>query len=460
MGFYLTISLATLIIVLLTIRIWQKTHCVAFVLGIAFMYYWSLWGAWAVIWSGGELDTYLYYKMFPVALDRDYFAALVLYATFIITVQLTVLWRAKPVAVKPETRLVPISHIKIICVAAVAGVLGYLLVRDSVSLGLALAGSAYKTVRDSPGYTVYELLLNFSMFPSSIGLAVWLCGKDAKYLVGKSSIIALTGYAGVIGGQLLLCMMVGNRGEIVVCFVVMGLFYLANARHPRMLLLSLLALTGGATLSIVKMMRDHTLGSGGDLQSMVWEGLKTFFASTETLSAHFSLYGVLHKHVPLTGGTSFVSLFCSVIPRGVWPGRPDPIYTYYVGSVGALEGQGYTIHHGTGWYLNFGVPGLVLGAALLGLLWVELYNRFEKAWRRQGISHLYSVIGFWMLTAGLPAVLRDGPEVYKQIVFEYSLGPLLVLTFAASTVIIRKNRPSLAIARGVRSHSRALSLSQ
>ena len=49
-------------------------------------------------------------------------------------------------------------------------------------------------------------------------------------------------------------------------------------------------------------------------------------------------------------------------------------YQYYATGVGAREGQGYSIHHATGWYLNFGVAGVVMGAILLGRLWAGLYN--------------------------------------------------------------------------------------
>lgn len=459
MGFYVTLTLATLVIATLTIRIWRKTHSVAFVVGTVFMYYWSLYGAWTVVWSGGELDNYLIHKMFPVNLDGDYFLALVLYTLFVVVIQLTVLWRAKPVKAKVLAAPLFISHYKILVASGISALLGYLLVRDSISIGVSLAGSGYGTIRNAPFFTLYQILLNFSMLPLSISLAVFFCGKDAKYLAGKSTLLGFFGYAVILGVQLLFCILVGNRSEVMVCFVAMGLFYLSNAKQPRQTLVAVLGVIAVATLTAVKMWRDRTfleIGTGG-LGAVFTEFSQNFAGGTESLSAHFSMYGVLHKHVPLTGGLSFVSLICSLIPRAFWPDRPDPIYFYYVRSVGAVEGQGYTIHHGTAWYLNFGTAGVLLGAFLLGLLWVELYNRFERSWYHQGVSRLYSIIGFWIFTAAIPAVLRDGPETYKAIVIDFSLVPLTMLVFASSTLVLRQSRPSLVLARSLRPARQAIS---
>ncbi len=463
MGFYLTISLATIVVILLTIRIWVKTHSVAFLAGIVFLYYWSLYGAWAVIWSGGELDNYLMHKLFAIALDADYFHALVLYTIFVVTIQLTILWRARPVALKSLPPALQISHYRIIVVSALAAGFAYLLVRDTISFGTAMTGAGYKAIREAPLFTLYQLFLNLAMLPLSLGMAVYFCGKEAKYLVGRSTVLAFFGYAVVLGGQLLFCMIVGNRSEVMICFVAMGLFYLANAKRPRKALVVALGAVGAAALTMVKMWRDHTFVglSMNSLGPAMKEFIGNFAGSTEALSAHFSLYGVLHKNIPITGGQSFVSLVCSVIPRAFWPDRPDPVYTYYARSVGAMEGQGYTIHHATAWYLNFGTAGLVLGAIALGVLWTELYNRFERAHTRPaGLSRLYASIGFWTLTAALPAILRDGPETLKSIVIDYSLVPLMMLVFASSTLVLRGNRPSVVLARPLRPGRHAVSVTR
>ena len=89
----------------------------------------------------------------------------------------------------------------------------------------------------------------------------------------------------------------------------------------------------------------------------------------EAYAAHFSMYGVLSRNVEPKFAYSLYSLALSAIPRIVWPDRPRDIYLYYSESVGTVQNQGYSLHHATGWYLNFGYLGVALGAVVMGLVW-------------------------------------------------------------------------------------------
>ena len=123
----------------------------------------------------------------------------------------------------------------------------------------------------------------------------------------------------------------------------------------------------------------------------LWEGIDWWEAvqwvpeiraSNEAFGAHLSLYGVLYFHSPLTYGSSLNSLLASVVPRIFWPDRPDDIYSHYAATVGIAEGvgeQGFSIHHATGWYLNFGLPGLLLGAVMWGWVWSRCFNAYVFA---------------------------------------------------------------------------------
>ncbi len=82
----------------------------------------------------------------------------------------------------------------------------------------------------------------------------------------------------------------------------------------------------------------------------------------------FPLYGVLADEAEPRFGYSLYSLACSVVSRAVlWPDRPADIYNYYADSVGAIQNQGYSVHHATGWYLNFGYRGRGAGRRCDGL---------------------------------------------------------------------------------------------
>ena len=98
------------------------------------------------------------------------------------------------------------------------------------------------------------------------------------------------------------------------------------------------------------------------------------------------MYGVLAGNVEPRFGYSLYSLVCSVIPRVLWPDRPRDIYLYYSESVGAIQNQGYSLHHATGWYLNFGYAGVALGALVMGLVWAYCLNAHRRGRARDCCS--------------------------------------------------------------------------
>src|SRR5579864_3301144 len=74
MEFYIVLGVATLLIGVLTLLISLKTKTIAFAMGAAFLYYWTLFGAFSVLQQkfGDSQERpfdYLFYKMFPVYLD-------------------------------------------------------------------------------------------------------------------------------------------------------------------------------------------------------------------------------------------------------------------------------------------------------------------------------------------------------------------------------------------------------
>ena len=159
-------------------------------------------------------------------------------------------------------------------------------------------------------------------------------------------------------------------------------------------------------------------------------------SSNEAYGAHFSMYGVLAGDVEPRFGYSLYSLACSVIPRVLWPDRPRDIYLYYSESVGAIQNQGYSLHHATGWYLNFGYLGVALGAVVMGLVWAYCLN----AHRRAGSGHLFrlfATVAPWLFVACLPPLIRAGPEGYKGFLIEGVMIPVGVLAFACRPKKIR-----------------------
>jgi hypothetical protein len=156
------------------------------------------------------------------------------------------------------------------------------------------------------------------------------------------------------------------------------------------------------------------------------------------------MYGVLSRNVEPQFGYSVYSLLCSVIPRILWPDRPNDIYLYYSESVGTVQNQGYSLHHATGWYLNFGVLGVLLGGVVMGLVWAMCINARRKIRGLSGLAfRLFAIVAPWFFAACLPPMLRAGPEAYKGLVIEGALIPVGVLILACRPKRARKKRTCL-----------------
>jgi len=457
MSYYAVLSVASILILLGAVLIWRKTKTIAFPLGIAMLYYWSLFGGWFLTLDlrGGDSGMryqYLFYRILPVHLDSEYLWTLILYAIFILTIELTVLYFLKrPRKVAAGRAPIRISHFKILVIALVAGLAGFALVRDSMGRAAELRMSPYELGRNdgevAPVLAVYQLLDRAALVALSTGLAIFLSGSKARYIAGKRTPTGLVGYLLLLAGMYWLNLEMGNRNAMVVAAIGAGLFYLANTIRPSALVFVACLVLGIAAVGIVGLTRGNVFGA---IDSMGWwttikNAILDNQFSNEPFAAHMSLYGCLSRRIPVTYGSSFAFLAMSVIPVIFGVQRPPDIYQYYGHNVGALEGQGYTIHHAAGWYLNFGAPGVLVGAVILGWLWAILFNKFcashEQAgyWRR-----LFAILAFWSFTAFIPDLVRAGPEAYKSVIGECLLMPTLIFGIAGIKLVLERNRPVLA----------------
>jgi hypothetical protein len=457
MIYYTVLGVASFLFLVLGLAIWANSKSIAFVVGLAFAYYWTLWGGWFIVYdlnggNSGLLYDYLYYKAFPVHLDSDYFWALVLYSTFILFIEIALLFSMRCNIPQLPVRPIRISHSKMLFIAVVSGILSFWIVKDTLSTAASLELMAYHFVYQDTSisrlFTLHQILNRICLFTTTMGLAISFSGPTAKYIVGHGKSTHRALYLIVLSGIFFMNLRLGFRHYMVVSFLTSTLFYLVNARRLKtitlvvawstvLLAVGIVGLTRGASLS-------ETVRGMGSISKAAVAPLGTYVVSNEPFAAHISMYGILHKNIALTYGSSVIAFLTSAIPRGLWLNRPEEIYAYYAFQVGAAEGQGYTIHHATGWYLNFGTLGVAIGALLLGWIWGTLWTRFQQVARvRSYWGRIFRVIAFWSFTASISLVLRSGPEVYKTVLVEVFLIPTLILGVAGSRLVLQFNRPRL-----------------
>jgi hypothetical protein len=440
MEYYALLTAATIIIAVLAAVLYRRSHDLGTLVGTVAMYYWSLYGAWFVVMDklgghSGKAYHYLEVKMFPVALDGDYLLTIALYAVFIISLQLTMLALA-PHRKQPELPRVRLRHGPIIIVTALAGIVSYFLMRDQLATARALNTSAYWYTRSHPNewFTLHQVLNRVSMLPAAIGLAMLQTGARNRYFVNVRTSYTAWGYAVVLAGMAAFTFTLGNKNEVLTALLAGVLAYVGSQFRPNWGKVAVAMFIGAWFLFSIDYFRGFALGDLSNAISREEQATEvgrvgTFVASSnEAYAAHFSLYGVLSRNVEPKFGYSLYALALSAVPKILWPDRPRDIYYYYSESVGAMQGQGYSVHHATGWYLNFGYIGVVLGAMLLGMTWSFCVNARYRIRQRTSLSfRLFAISSPWFFAAALPPMLRSGPEGYKAIVLEVVCIPVAML---------------------------------
>jgi hypothetical protein len=447
MEYFALLVIATTMIVVLAAALYGKRRDMGTLVGIAALYYWSLFGAWNIVIDktggfSGKNYGYLEGKLFAIALDQDYLIALSLYAGFIVLVELTLLLVVSPLKVDRAAAPLLLRHGPILLMGLGAGVASFLLVADKLGAAWVLNTSAYVYTRSQTDewFTLHQVLNRVALIPPAVGLAVLAAGKRSSVLVSVRRRYTLPLYLLLLTGMLAFTFILGNKNEVLAALVAGVLAYLGLVRKPNWIRTGLVVAGGLWFLYAIDFFRAVPLaGLEGAVSGRAKEatGLARFLTSSnEAYGAHFSLYGVLAGGVEPRFGYSLYSLGCSVIPRVLWPDRPQDIYLYYSESVGAIQNQGYSLHHATGWYLNFGYPGVALGAVVMGLIWAYCLN----AYRHPGSGHvfrLFATVAPWLFVACLPPLIRAGPEGYKGFLIEGVLIPVGVLAFACRPQKIR-----------------------
>jgi hypothetical protein len=437
MEYFALLVIATTVIVVLAAALYRKRRDAGTLVGIAALYYWSLFGAWFIVIDktggfSGKNYQYLEGKLFSIALDRDYLIALGLYAGFIILVELTLLVVVRPLKQDRSAAPLLLRHGPILWIGLAAGAGSFLLVADKLGAAWTLNASAYIYTRSETDawFTLHQVLNRVALIPPAIGLAVLAAGQRSRGLVSIRQRYTLPAYLALLAGMIAFTFILGNKNEVLAALVAGVLAYLGLVRKPNWIRAGPVLAGGLWLLYAIDFFRSVPLAGLGDaVRGRAGEatGVARFLTSSnEAYGAHFSMYGVLAGNVEPRFGYSLYSLACSVIPRVLWPDRPRDIYLYYSQSVGAIQNQGYSLHHATGWYLNFGYAGVALGAMVMGLVWAYCLNAHRRT-RPGYLFRLFATVAPWLFVACLPPLIRAGPEGYKGFLIEGVLIPVGVL---------------------------------
>lgn len=439
---YLLLAAVTALLLVLVWLIWLRTRSLGFVLGISLLYYWSLFGAWGLISDLGHAGEarryqYLFAKMFGVDLDSDYVLALAYYGVFLIAIAGTVLLLTGRRQAAEGATAIRLSHGRLIASGFTCLFAAVWLIRGQLFEAVALGYSGYDVTAAggavSPLFSLHQAFNTFAILPVAVGIPVLLTAENGKFMVARRTVPVTIAYVVLVAVLFLYGMVMGNKAELFFGAIAGVVLYSLNALRPRwgrLVLAGLLAIASIGVIDYARTLAVSEMTTGLDARHVA-EAVGDVARSNEAYAAHFSMYGVLHYKVPLTWGTSVVSLVASAVPRAFWADRPGTVYDHYSSYLGMTEGQGYTLHHAAGWYLNFGLAGILIGGMVLGGVWGGLYRGLRGSNRQWYALHpAYVAVAFAFFTGGLPNLVRVGLEGYKTVIAFGILFPMLMLVWA------------------------------
>jgi hypothetical protein len=466
MNIFIILTVATLIVAWLQLLIHKKSKNILLLLPTLFIYYWTIAGAWFITFdqlTGNSLANigvhyYDYFdKLFPIELNGDYLKSVIFFFIFLISYQIALLFFLNKNIYKPLlNNKISISHKTLIFLSLGFALLSFIFIKQQMEEALGNHESFYIYLNHHGGryFSLYQICKSCALFTAYSGVVIYLCGSDANFFCGNKLRFGLLIYFLLMFIVIFYTLVIGSRHDILFASM-FGLFlYFYNARKIDFEKVFVIFISMVLSIFMIELTRGIPLidfsslnsGSSDVRKEIHLSWAQTFLSllfSNEIFAGHMSMYGSLHYNIPLTYGSSFNHLLHSFIPRLIMPQRPDDIYHHYI-SIAKNPGiQGFTINHATGWYLNFGIAGVVAGGALLGLAVAYAKNIFYSDTKsKNAFVRCIQLTAFISIVAFIPVIIRTGPEGYKGLIMEGIFIPAFLLWISqAGFLRIKPSKP-------------------
>jgi len=225
---------------------------------------------------------------------------------------------------------------------------------------------------------------------------------------------------------LCLHLMVSGRAGLLAFVVSMVFLYHLRVRNISLGGFGVLCAAAITYAYVIRTWR-HVVGTLGQAQGNdLWsalsvQGLYSFLNSTDLSDIRFFVLisDVYGQSLPLKYGTTLLRVFSQLVPRSLWPTKPVDLGV----EIGELYGAGPLTGSPPGFfaemYMNFGVLGVLIGSALLGVALALLYQRWMCRHSEPASTALYAIF--------LPSVLLLPSATFANVV--------ITLTFSVAGTI-------------------------
>jgi hypothetical protein len=310
--------------------------------------------------------------------------------------------------------------------------------QDALTTDRSLYSVARPELEEGGTFVLYQVSMELALTGVFLGLVSQIGGNKGWLIVANRNRAIFAGNIVLLTVLFVYAVVAGSKGVMFSTAIFAFMLHLANTPRPRYLSTGIAAVTGMYIIISIDVLRYYSptqlLGLGA-IPPQLDDLTDSLTKSNEAFGAHFSMYGVLSYDVQPTYGLGVESLLRSLLPKfAQLVDRGSDLYQYYIDKVGGATAQGFSIHYATGWYLDFGIPGIAFGSILLGGALALLYNvRHPKIMPRALLTRSLIVAVPAAFTANFPYLLRSpGIESVKGMFIDSVALPTILLFVAAS----------------------------
>lgn len=244
----------------------------------------------------------------------------------------------------------------------------------------------------------------------------------------------------------------GSRSSLILLLLApIAYCYIKRHSAPRIRTLVIVAAFLVFAFAIIQVARtDVRLGMGIDLSGYTLESIFTpYLNEVETYKLYYALYNVFPEKMDyLMGEQMFGQTLTMLIPRTIWPDKPEAIiYTIVYLALGleaVLRGNAYPFIGEL--YAEFGIPGCVIGMLILGLICKRMIILIKRSRSRK-----FSLIIYCLMFAALFQFMIRGYLPSNMMMLIFLIAPVLIVKLAVSLLYGDEERPVIIKTVGDRS---------
>lgn len=256
----------------------------------------------------------------------------------------------------------------------------------------------------------------------------------------------------------LLALLTGSRGSLLVNFVLMTMVYHHAVRPVRLRVLATVAVGALLAASVLEVAREGVALNDDGLVT----GISEEREPTNKLSFSWASYGTIPLELVLDAptvnlhfGLTYFTALTNLVPRGLWPGKPDTggviLTREYTG-----DAWGGSSHLSTGILpeaiINFGPPGgLAFGALQMAVLVGWLLRYYAGCKRRlatPGDQRLTSAVRLAYVSWGVMAlVVGEFTNIVITLLIQLASAALVFQLMRWSSLLNDRRSPAAASLR-------------